>query len=118
MRARKDNQGHSERMMPGCSLRTMEATTNGIVHSGLLTLKPSMNQNKTVFLQGTIDGRWSSTIPVRALVRQKGKHPFPRVLNDAYAEKKLSEHSHRRPAFQVCTSKLNRRSLSLLGRDV
>jgi hypothetical protein len=79
---------------------------------------PSMNHNETGFLQGTIEGRRNSAIPVRALVREKGKHPFPAASSDAYAEKKLSQHSHRRPTFQVCTSKLNRRSPSLLGRDV
>jgi len=36
-----------------------------------------MNHNETGFLQGTMEGRQSSAIPVRALVRQKGKHPLP-----------------------------------------
>jgi hypothetical protein len=77
-----------------------------------------MNYNEPGFLQKTIEGRRSSAIPIRALVRQKGKYPFPRASSDAYAEKKLSEHSHGRPRFQVCTFKLNRRAPRLLGRDV
>src|ERR1035438_8210228 len=77
-----------------------------------------MNHNETGFLQRAIEGRRSFAIPLRALVRQKGKHPFPTASSDAYAEKKLSDHSHRRPTFQVCTFKLNRRSPRLLGRDV
>jgi hypothetical protein len=100
--------------MPCCSVRTMEATPHGIVQNALL-IWPSMNHNETGFLQGTIEGRRSSAIPVCALVREKGKHPFPAASSDAYAEKKLSQHSHRRPTLQVCTSKLNRRSPSLLG---
>jgi hypothetical protein len=79
---------------------------------------PSMNHSETGLLQGTIEGRRSSEIPVRALVRQKRKHPFRAASSDAYAEKKLSEHSHRRPTFQVCIVKLNRRSPRLLGRNV
>jgi len=77
-----------------------------------------MNHNEPGFLQRTIEGRRSSAIAIRAIVRQKGKHPFPRASSDAYAEKKLSEHSHRRPTFQVCTFKLDRRLPRLLGRDV
>src|SRR5258708_10094151 len=77
-----------------------------------------MNHNERGFLQGTIEGRRSSASPIRVPVRQRGKHPLPKASSDAYAEKKLSEHSHRRPAFQVWTFKLNRRSPRLLGRDV
>jgi len=77
-----------------------------------------MNHNETGFLQGTIEGRRSSAIPVCALERQKGKNPFPRASSDAHAEKNLSEHSRPWPTFQVCTFKLNRRSPRLLGRNV
>jgi hypothetical protein len=77
-----------------------------------------MNDNEPGFLQRTIKGRRSSAIPIRAMVRQKGKHPLPEASSDAYAEKKLSEHSHRRPTLKVCTVNLNRRSSRLLGRDV
>ena len=49
-----------------------------------------MNHNEPGFLQGTIEGRRSSEIPVRAFVRQKGKHPFPKASSDAYAEKKYA----------------------------
>jgi len=48
-----------------------------------------MNHNETGFLQETLEGRQSSAISVRALVRQKGKHPFPRVSRDAHAQTKI-----------------------------
>jgi hypothetical protein len=47
-----------------------------------------MNHNETGFLQRAIEDRRSFAIPVRALVRRKGKHPFPTASSDAYAEKK------------------------------
>jgi len=77
-----------------------------------------MDHNEPGFLQETIEGRRSSGIPVRALVRQKGKHRFPKASSDACADKKLHEGSHRRHTRQVCTFKLNRRSPRLVGRDV
>jgi hypothetical protein len=77
-----------------------------------------MNDNEPGFLQRTIKGRRSSAIPIRAMVRQKGKHPLPKASSDAYAEKKSRKHSHRRPTFKVYTVKLNRRSSRLLRRDV
>jgi len=46
-----------------------------------------MNHNEPGFLQGTIEGRRRSEIRVRALVRQKGKHPFPKASSDACAGK-------------------------------
>jgi hypothetical protein len=50
-----------------------------------------MNHNEPGFLQGTIEDRRSSEIPVRAFVRQKGKHPFPKASSDAYAEQKYTD---------------------------
>jgi hypothetical protein len=76
-----------------------------------------MNHNEPGFLQETIKGRRSSEIPVRAFVRQKGKHPFPKASSDADAEKKIHAHSHRWHSFQVCTFRLNRGSVRSLGRD-
>jgi hypothetical protein len=58
-----------------------------------------MKYNERGFLQGTIEA-----IPILALVRQQGKHPFSRASSDADAEKKLSEHFHHRPIFQVRTA--------------
>jgi hypothetical protein len=49
-----------------------------------------MNHNEPGFQQETIKGRRSSEIPVRALVRQKGKHLFHKASSDAYAEKKYA----------------------------
>jgi hypothetical protein len=70
-----------------------------------------MKHNERGFLQGTIEA-----IPILALVRQKGKYPFPRATGDADAENKLSEHFRHRPIFQVRTFKLDRRSPRLPGR--
>jgi hypothetical protein len=77
-----------------------------------------MNHNEPGFQQKTIKGRRSSEIPVRALVRQKGKHLFHKASIDAYAEKKIRVRSHRPHSFQVCTFQLNRGSAYTLGRDV
>jgi len=63
-----------------------------------------MNHNEPGFLQGTIEGRRSSASPVRALVRQKGKHPFPRALSDADSGKKIREYSHRWHPFRSALS--------------
>ena len=48
-----------------------------------------MNHNEPGLLQWTMEARRSPEIPVRAFVRQKGKHPFPKASSDAYAEKKI-----------------------------
>jgi hypothetical protein len=77
-----------------------------------------MNHNEPGFLQATIEGRRSSEIPVRALVRQKGKHPFPKASSDAYAEQKIHGSSHRWHTFQACTFQINRGLAGSLGRDV
>jgi hypothetical protein len=49
-----------------------------------------MNHNEPGFLQGIIEARRNSEIPVPAFVRQKGKHPLPKASSDAYAEKYAS----------------------------
>jgi len=77
-----------------------------------------MNHIEPGFLQGTIKGRRSAGIPVRALVRQKGKHLFPKASSDAYAEKIIRGLSHRWHTFQVCTFQLNCGTDRSLGRDV
>src|SRR5580658_7408531 len=96
----------------------MEATTHWHCPKRFANMQPSMNHNETGFPQETIEGRWSSASPIRVTSRQKGRHPLPKASSDAYVKRKLSEHSHRRPTFQVCTFKLNRRSPHLLGSDV
>ena len=69
-----------------------------------------MDHNEPGFLEGTIEARRSSEIPVRAFVYQKGKHPFPKASSDAYAEK-IGVHSHRWHTFQGCNFQLNRGSV-------
>src|ERR1700690_302109 len=78
----------------------------------------SMNHNERGFLQGTIEGRRSSTSPLRIPVRQKGKHSFPSASSDAYAEKELRVRSHCPATFQVRTFKFNCGPTRTLGRDV
>jgi hypothetical protein len=65
-----------------------------------------MDQNEPGFLEGTIEARRRSQIPVRAFVYQKGKHPFPKASSDAYAEK-IGVDSHRWHTFQGSTFQLN-----------
>jgi hypothetical protein len=72
-----------------------------------------MNHNEPGFLQGTIKARRSSKITVRAFVRQKGKHPFPKASSDA---DKIRVHSHHWHTFQLQFPTESR--ISSLGRDV
>ena len=58
-----------------------------------------------------MEARRSCEIPVRAFVRQKGKHPFPKASSDAYAEKRIRDHSHRWHTFQGSTFQLNHGSV-------
>jgi len=48
-----------------------------------------MNHNDTGLQQVTIKGRQSSALPVRALVRQKGKLPIPGASRGANAQKNI-----------------------------
>jgi hypothetical protein len=77
-----------------------------------------MNHNGPGFQQETIKGRRSSEIPVRAFVRQKGKHPVPKASGDAYAEQKIHGHSHRWHTFQACTFQINHGLAGSLRGDV
>jgi hypothetical protein len=77
-----------------------------------------MNHIESGFQQETINGRRSPEIPVRALVRQKGKHPFPKASSDAYAEQKIHGLSYRWHTFQACNFQLNRGSAGSLGREI
>jgi hypothetical protein len=77
-----------------------------------------MNHIEPGFLQRTMKGRRSSEIPGCALVRQKGKHLFPKASSDAYAKKITRGHSHRWHTFQVCTFQLNCGTDRSPGRDV
>src|SRR5271156_6346996 len=96
----------------------MDATTHGIVSDALLTY----------YCQWTITKRASCIRPSKV----GGAPHFPFAPSCAKKEnihspgrraalmprEKLSEHSHHRPTFQVCTFELKRRSLRLLGRHV
>src|ERR1700758_4309509 len=65
-----------------------------------------MKHNEPGLLQGTMEARRSCEIPVRAFVRQKGKHPFLKASSDACAAK-IRVHSHRWHTFQGSNFQLN-----------
>ena len=117
MRALKDNQGHSERIKPGCGAVIQEATTHGIVQSYALLIYQPMNRSEPGFLQGTIEARRSSASLHSRPCAAKRKTSVPRSSRSTLILRKnysniLAVGLH----FRSALSKLNRRITSLGGR--